>query len=56
MGLVYDPREMLGVTTVKPGVTGVLHNISRFVKTRVFMSLAFLNHRYCCSLVHAGIG
>jgi hypothetical protein len=25
VGLVYDPRELLGVTTVRPGVAGVLH-------------------------------
>jgi hypothetical protein len=44
---------MSGVTIVKPGVTRVLHSISRFDKSRVFLSLAFLNYCYCCSSVHA---
>jgi hypothetical protein len=26
VGLVYDPRELLGVTTIKPRVVGVLHS------------------------------
>jgi hypothetical protein len=25
VGLVYDPRELLQVTTTRPGVAGVLH-------------------------------
>jgi hypothetical protein len=25
VGLVYDPRELTGVTTARPGVAGVLH-------------------------------
>jgi hypothetical protein len=28
MGLVYDPRGLSGVTTVRPGVTGVLQMVS----------------------------
>jgi hypothetical protein len=27
MGLVYDPRKLLGVTTVRPGVAGVLQMV-----------------------------
>jgi hypothetical protein len=28
VGLVYDPRELSGVTTAKPGVVGVLQMVS----------------------------
>jgi hypothetical protein len=28
MGLVYDPTEVSGVTTVRPGVAGVLEMVS----------------------------
>jgi hypothetical protein len=28
MGLVYDPRGLSGVTTVRPGVAGVLQMVS----------------------------
>jgi hypothetical protein len=28
VGLVYDPRGLLGVTTARPGVAGVLQMIS----------------------------
>jgi hypothetical protein len=31
-------------------------SISRFVKTRVFLALAFLNRHYCRSLVDAEVG
>jgi hypothetical protein len=26
MGLVYDPRELLGIMTTRPGVAGVLQH------------------------------
>jgi hypothetical protein len=31
MGLVYDPREVKGVMTAKPGVAGVLQLVSEFI-------------------------
>jgi hypothetical protein len=27
VGLVYDPKGLTGVTTVRPGVAGVLHHL-----------------------------
>jgi hypothetical protein len=35
VGLVYDPRELLGVTTARPGVDGVLQYKNMTVKSKI---------------------
>jgi hypothetical protein len=32
VGLVYDLRELTGVTTARPGVAGVLHRVAYLAK------------------------
>jgi hypothetical protein len=35
VGLVYDPRELLGVTTARPGVDGVLQYKNMTAKSKI---------------------
>jgi hypothetical protein len=38
VGLVYDPTEMLEVTTVRPGVAGVLHHKRVEISVNIFLT------------------
>jgi hypothetical protein len=38
VGLIYDPTEMLEVTTARPGVAGVLHHKRVEISVNIFLT------------------